>query len=184
MATVGGQIVSEGFLRWRVSVSTNPNSPRSAKLTYLCLAFHAAPPHATAQHDPLRNCCRGSRAQGYQHDAYRVTGHPLHRAAIRHLPARLANLFAHRDAGEPPSFHRKHGRAEERRHRSAADRHDERASGFQQRMGDRGHRLLYLLGSPGCELLCPYYPYAWRGELSGVDLGSRLCSKSVDISGK
>ena len=26
VATVAGQIVSEGFLRWRVSVGTNPNT--------------------------------------------------------------------------------------------------------------------------------------------------------------
>jgi metal iron transporter len=41
--------------------------------------------------------------------------------------------------------------AEERRHGRAAGRRDERVSGFQQRMGGRGHRLLYLLGGPGCE---------------------------------
>lgn len=33
VATVGGQIVSEGFLRWRVSVGPNLNNPRSPILT-------------------------------------------------------------------------------------------------------------------------------------------------------
>jgi hypothetical protein len=168
VATVGGQIVSEGFLRWRVSVGTSPYNPHSPILTYPCSASRAAPPHAADQLDPLRSSCRGSRTQGYQHDACRVTSRPLHRVAVRHLPARLAHLIAQRDASAPPSFHRKHGTGEERRHRRAADRRDERVSGFQQWMGGRGNRLFHLLSRPGCKLLCTYYSYAWRGELGGA----------------
>src|SRR6267154_1712010 len=105
VATVGGQIVSEGFIRWRVSVSISSDRSVIAYLLRILSisASHAAPPHATIGPHPLHDCGSVSGAGGDQCDARRFAGRPLLRAPIYRFPTRLAHILAYRDAGVFPS---------------------------------------------------------------------------------
>lgn len=173
VATVAGQIVSEGFLQWRVSVRVSPPSPTrisSSHGTYLpILASRAAPSHTTAEPHSFNGSGRGRGAVGGQRDARRVPGRALPRAPIRHLPARLAHIFAHRDARARSCA--RTGYAERRRRGSGRGPdclEGGRVSGLQQRVDHRGCWIHHLGGHRRRERLCTRHADA-RGRLEFYD---------------
>jgi hypothetical protein len=163
VATVAGQIVSEGFLRWRVSVCIATKQEYLDSQDLSTLASHAAPPHAAIGPHPLSGSGCGRGAAGDQRDAHRVAGRSLSYTPIYHPPASLAHILTYCDAGACACTCTAY--AEGRRRGRGPKWRRGRVSRFQQWVDRCGYWVHHLGVDRYRERLCAYHAGAWKRVL-------------------
>lgn len=95
--TLAGQIVSEGFIEWKVSVCKllsyqSHDSILIPPPGLISLAFSPEVDHTVHQPSSLCGCCHRGGARGHQHTPVRITSGPLRSSPIRGVSPHLFDL--------------------------------------------------------------------------------------------
>lgn len=104
-ATLAGQIVSEGFIQWNVSVSSVYGFVKPLLIDHRIACLTSLDNETPRPYSIDDSRCRGRKERNFQHAGY-LTSHSEHRITLRHVPLDMVDIVKVGDASQTTTANR------------------------------------------------------------------------------